>query len=63
MERLREFMNIPVNGHVIGNLYPDINGKMQKVRLLENVVIIYMPEQGTLRTERTDPQLAAHQPP
>ena len=35
MERLSEFMNIPVNGHVIGNLYPDINGKMQKIRLLE----------------------------
>jgi len=35
MNKLSIIHNIPVSSNVIGNLYPDISGKSQKIKLLE----------------------------
>lgn len=46
MNNLKVLRNIPVNGTVIGNLYPNIVGKSQKIRLLEKAEEIIRLKRG-----------------
>lgn len=46
MNNLKVLRNIPVNGTVIGNLYPNIMGKSQKIRLLEKAEEIIRLKRG-----------------
>lgn len=46
MNNLKVLRNIPVNGTVIGNLYPNIMGKSQKIRSLEKAEEIIRLKRG-----------------
>lgn len=46
MNNLKVLRNIPVNGTVIGNLYPNIVGKSQKIRSLEKAEEIIRLKRG-----------------
>ncbi|MBO4488234.1 MAG: hypothetical protein J5741_01075 [Bacteroidales bacterium] len=46
MNNLKVLQNIPVNSTVIGNLYPDVVGKSQKIRLLEKTEEIIRLKRG-----------------